>query len=146
MSTRSVPSRSRNVRFDHSQTNYEHLADVSTDRLRFCKEKIDCCRMMVTRSERYLDFAEDPEGELARYNNYTTRLAGMEKLHVSPDGAAESREIVKRALKVLSDMEDLKGISLQDMVFVHDLFESLSGGFHVSGDSHWFRCKYVGHV
>jgi hypothetical protein len=97
---------------------------------------------MVKKCECYLDYAEYPEGELARFNKCTTRLAGMEKLEVPWEGAKKSREVAKRAFDVLSDMEDLKDISLQDMVFIHDLYESLEGGFHVSGDTHWRCCKF----
>jgi hypothetical protein len=110
-----------------------------TDGLRFCKEKIDCCRAMVKQCKSYLRFNQDPQSELAGYNKYTTRLAGMEKLEIPFEGAEKSHEIAKRAFDVLSDMEDLKNILLQDMVFIH---ESLEGGFHVSGDTHWRRCKF----
>ena len=96
---------------------------------------------MVERSARFSSFVKDPKGDVALFNRYTTRLGVQEEIKI-PDGAEKTIEKAERALAILSDMQNLKHISLTDMVFIHDLYESLEGGFHVSGDTHWRKCKF----
>ena len=101
---------------------------------------------MVMSSVRYLDLQE---GVPARFNQCSRRLttdeeeAKFSEKATVPDGTEKLRENGERALAILSSMENLEDIPLEDMVFIHDLYQVLVGGFHVPDEPHLCRCKYL---
>jgi len=114
-----------------------------TDRLRFCKEKIVCCRAMLERAVKCLGFVEDKEGDLACYNRYTAHVSGMPELLIPEKEAEKTRKDVERAMGILEGMEKLKDVSLKELSFVHDMYNRIEDGSHGDDDIHWDVCKYV---
>lgn len=104
---------------------------------------------MVMSSVDYLDILEDSNGAMARFNECTRRLttdeeeAKFSEKATIPDGTERLREKGERALAILTNMENLKDTPLEDMVFIHDLYHVLVRGFHVFGNPHHYRCKYL---
>jgi hypothetical protein len=116
---------------------------MSTDRLRFCKEKIDCCRAMLKRAVKYLNFNVDKNSDIARYNLFTACVSGVAKHVISEEDADKTRKDANRAMGILDDMEGLKDVSLHELEFVHDMYSRIEDGSHGNGDEHWDDCEYI---
>jgi hypothetical protein len=119
------------------------LANWFADRLRFCKEKIDCCRATLKCAVDYLDFNLNKESDIACFKRYTTCVSGVSKHIISEEEEDKTRKDANRAVGVSTTWRASRTSLSVSCRCVYNLYNRIEGNSHDSSDDHMDDCKYI---
>lgn len=103
------------------------LTNHSADRLRFCKEKVDCCDAMLSHTYSIT----------LQYNHFCANMLD------NPEDETFLSYIVK-AMDILDQVKSLEDLPLEDLMLLHDVYRNIVMRTHSdgTGNYHWPHCRY----